>query len=306
MSPRRILFLLAGLAAATLLLAACGGDGDDDVSASDPSTSGLADGDGGDAASGGAASGGATRPWIGGTWALQSVTDGDAPVAIPTGAPLELTIAGPDQIDGDAGCNAFSGRIDAPFDGDRDGGSLSISDMSWTEMGCDNLDFEGVYLDLLMQVDQWELAPPSGLVFRGDGVELVYSIGDPPAELSLQSSTWILDTVFDGEGMERTASSVRVDKPDVTMTVAGETLTLAADGCAPIEVAVEADDGTGGPFLVAEPESLAGLVDCDDPESNLVTAIDGVAIATGYQSFDGRLTLIGLPGETLSFRAADG
>jgi len=303
MSPRRLLVLLAGLACTAILLAACGSD-DDDVSAEEPGASGLPDD--GDGTSDGAASGGATRPWIGGTWVLQSVTDAGTTVAIPTGASLELTIAGPDEIAGDAGCNRFGGRIDAPFDGDRDGGTLSISEMFWTEMACDNLDFEGVYLDLLMRVDQWELAPPSGLVFRGDGVELVYGIGEAPPELTLESSTWILDTVFDGEGMERTASSVRVDKPDVTMTVSGQTLTLTSDGCAPIEVAVEADDGTGGPFLVADPDSLAGLVDCDDPESNLVTAIDGVAIATGYQSVDGRLTLIGLPGETLSFVAADG
>lgn len=305
MSPRRLLVLLAGLAAVTIVLAACG-SGDDDLTTTDPGSSGLNDDDGGDGSDGDAASGGATRPWIGGTWVLQSVTGSDAPVTIPAGATLELTITGPDQIDGDAGCNSFGGRIDAPFDGDRDGGTLSISDMFWTEMACENLDFEVVYLDLLMQVDQWELAPPSGLVLRGDGIELVYGIGEPPPELSLESSTWILDTVFDGEGMERTASSVRVDKPDVAMTVTGQTLTLISDGCAPIEVTVEADDGTGGPFLVAEPDGLAGLVDCDDAESNLVTAAEGVASATGYQSIDGRLTLIGLPGETLSFRAADG
>ncbi len=300
MSPRRLLVLLAGLATATILFAACGSG--DDSATNDAGSSGQADDDGSD----GAASDGATRPWIAGTWALESVTGPDGPVPLPTGASLELTIAGPDQIDGDAGCNRFGGTIDAPFDGDRDGGTLSISDMFWTEMACDNLDFEGVYLDLLMLVDQWELAPPSGLVFRGDGVELVYGIGEPPPELTLESSTWVLDTVFDGEGMERTASSVRVDKPDVTMTVTGETLTLTADGCAPIEATVETVDGIGGPFLVAQPDSLADLVDCDDAESNLVSAVDGVAIATGYQSVDGRLTLIGLPGETLSFRASDG
>lgn len=300
MSSRRLLALLAVLAASVLLLAACGDD--DGTTTGEPGSSDPADDDDGDDA----ASDGGTRPWIAGTWALQSATGDDGPLILPTDRTLELTITGPDRIEGDAGCNQFGGRIDAPFDGDRDGGSLTLSELFWTEMACADLDFEVVYLDLLTRVDSWELAPPSGLVFGGDGIELVYGVGEAPPELTLGSSTWILDTVFDGEGMERTASSMRADLPEVTMAVTGSTLTLLADGCAPIEAEVETEDGVEGSFLVADPADLATLVDCEESETNLTTAVEGLAISTGYQSVDGRLTLIGLPGETLSFRAADG
>lgn len=308
MSARRLTLLLAGLVAALLLLAACGDD-DDAIATDDPGSSGLADdGDSsGGADSSGAASGGATRPWIGGDWVLESATGDDGPVTLPDGVPLGLRIQGPDLISGDAGCNIFSGTIDAPFDGDANAGPLSITDMSWTEMACEYLDTETIYLDLLGRVDRWELAPPSGLVFRGDGIELVYGIGDAAPELSIDGPTWVFDTVFDGEGMERTAASTRADLPEVAATFLDSTLTLTAEGCQPVEVNVDYTPGaTEGQLDVVDADTLAEQVDCGEAESNLTAAVDGVAISTGFQIFDGRLTLIGLPGETVSFRAADG
>ncbi|MEL6981547.1 MAG: META domain-containing protein [Actinomycetota bacterium] len=300
---------------AALVLAACGSDDDDDIAtdasgSSDPvddsSDSLGADDAGSDDASSGAAGGGATRPWIAGTWALESATGPDGPLTLPDRT-LELAIAGPDTIGGDAGCNTFGGRIDAPFDGDRDGGDLTLSELFWTEMACEDLDFEGAYLELLTAVNEWELAPPSGLVFRGDGIELVYGIGEPPAELTLEGPTWVFDTIFSGEGVERTVSSTRSDQPEVTAVFSDRTLTLQSTDCEPIEISLDdVPDATDGPLGVVDAATLADGVACDDAESNMVAAVDGVAQATGFQIFDGRLTLIGLPGETISFRAADG
>lgn len=299
------------VAACAILLAACGsGDDGDDITTDDPGSSDpiddSADSADGGTADGGAASGGATRPWIAGTWVLQSATGPDGALTLPS-QPLEMTIAGPDAISGDAGCNTFGGRIDAPFDDDRDGGDLTLSELFWTEMACEDLDVETAYLDLLTKVTDWELAPPSGLVFRGDGIELVYGIAEPPAELTLEGPTWIFDTIFDGEGVERTASSTRTDKPEVTAVIADSNLTLISEGCAPIEVGLDyIPEATDGQLAVVDAATLAERIDCDDPESNLVAAVDGLAQAIGYQIVDGRLTLIGLPGETISFRAADG
>lgn len=308
-TPGRHALVLIALAVTALFLAACGsGDDGDDIATDDAGSSGPADDDtiDGAAGDGGAARGGATRPWIAGTWALQSAAGPDGALALPDRT-LELTIAGPDTIGGDAGCNTFGGRIDAPFDGDRDGGDLTLSELFWTEMACEDLDFETAYLDLMTQVTGWELTPPSGLVFRGEGIELAYGIGQAPAELTLEGTTWVFDTIFSGEGVERTASSTRTDKPEVTAVIADSNLTFTSEGCAPIEVDLDyLPDTTDGQLAVVDAATLADRIDCDDPESNLVAAVDGLAKATGYQIVDGRLTLIGLPGETISFRAADG
>lgn len=304
MSPRRFSLLLAVLAASLLLVSACGSeDGEAGTDADGTIDDALPD----DASSGDGAGGDASRPWIAGAWVLESATATDGPLSLPPGTPLPLSITGPDGIEGNAGCNGFSGRINAPFDGVQDGGSLSISQLSMTEMGCEHLDFEIRYFELLAGVDEWALAPPSGLVFRGDGIELVYTVGAPPAERPLEGTTWIFDTVFSGEGIERTASSTRADQPEVTALLLGGVLTLSAEGCSPVEINVGYEPGgVDGAFTIEEPESLAGRVDCADQESNLVAAVDGVAQSTGFQIFAGRLTLIGLPGETVSFRAADG
>ncbi len=313
-SPRRRLpMLVALLAVLAVVAAACGSDDtsteagsdasdpSDESDASDESddnNAGDGAGDGGDAASGG------TRAWIAGSWVLQSATGPDGPLALPP-VELDLTITGPDQVEGNAGCNSFGGTISAPFDDDADAGPLTLDELFITEMACEYLDVELAYVDLLTSVDRWELAPPSGLIFRGEGVELVYGIGAAPAEVPLEQTLWVFDTIFDGEGVERTASSTRSDKPEVTATFAGGVLTVEADDCGPIEIAVTYEPGAAdGPLAVAD--GTEPVADCDDPESNLVAAIDGIVAASGFQIFDGRLTLIGLPGETVSFRASDG
>ncbi|MEM7273024.1 MAG: META domain-containing protein [Actinomycetota bacterium] len=174
------LLLLAVFGVLGLLLAACG-DETPDIAvdagvAPDSPPDGPADDDAaGD--SGAAAGGGATRPWIGGDWVLASITVDGTKVAIPDGAVLDLSIVGPDQISGSAGCNSFGGTISAPFDGDADAGALTIGELAITEMACEILDFESTYVDALVAANEWELAPPQGLVFRGDGVELNYLLG---------------------------------------------------------------------------------------------------------------------------------
>ena len=322
MSRSRLLLLTFAL---LFSLAACGGD-DDTIAAGSDDETGASTDDGGavvgddtdgddtdgeagdetdDAAGSGAAGGGTTRPWIGGEWVLRALTVDGASVAIPPTAELQMTITGPGTISGDAGCNSFSGDFSAPFDGDRDAGSLSWNGLAITEMACDILDFELQYVDALLSANEWELAPPDGLIFRGDGVELNYGTGAPPAAINFEDSQWLFDTIFDGEGVERTASSTRADKPEVTLVVAGGVATLSSEDCGSIALtALDYTAGNEGPISFSGVE--AAFEACEDPESNMLAAAQGLADATGFMVFDGRLTFIGLPGETVSFIATDG
>lgn len=287
-----------------MTLAACGSD-DDSVSAgSDGDTDLPAVDDGGDGDDSNAAGGDATRPWIGGEWDLQSMTVDGAEVDIPATAAVNLTITGPDSITGDAGCNSINGVISAPFDGDRDGGTLTIGDLAMTEMGCDILDFESQYVDALVATNEWELAPPSGLVFRGEGIELVYGIGAPAAEVAFENTEWLFDTIYDGEGVDRTASSTRADKPQVTAIFAAGQAELISEDCGTVTLGAGYETGSDGPITFEGTE--AAFSACEDPESNMLSAIQGLADASSFQVFDGRLTFIGLAGETVSFIAADG
>ncbi|MEM7325106.1 MAG: META domain-containing protein [Actinomycetota bacterium] len=299
MLPHRLLLLIFVL---VLGLAACGDDNDGTVDAgagSDADSDLPADGD---ADGSGAAASGGTRPWIGGEWDLVSMTVDGAAITIPPTASVNLSITGPDQVTGDAGCNSFGGTISAPFDGDRDGGPLMLGEVAITEMGCDILDFESQYVDALVATTEWELAPPSGLVFRGDGVELVYGIAAPPAEVAFENTEWLFDTIFDGEGVERTASSTRGDKPPVTAVFAAGQATLTSDDCGTVTIGVRYDADTDAGAISFDKTDPG----CTDPESNMIPAVRGLVDATGFQIFDGRLTFIGLPGETVSFIAADG
>lgn len=296
-APRFFFIVLATV----LGLAACGSDDSVDAGAGGlPGGSATDDGGSGDAASGGA-----TRPWIGGDWTLQSITVDGAVVAIPPGAQITLAITGPDQIQGDAGCNSFGGTITTAFDEDRDGGSLSLGEIAITEMACDILDFESQYVNALMAATEWELAPPAGLVFRGDTVELIYGPGQPPADVPFENTPWRFDTIFAGDGVNRTASSTRGDKPPVTATFAGGQATLVSDDCGIVTLGA-AYDGDSSEGAITFNGIDAALTACADPESNMVAALQGLADATGFGVYEGRLTFIGLPGETVSFVAADG
>lgn len=306
MSPHRLFLFIASLLAAAALLGACGSDDDPiDAGAGLPGADDGGDDGGDDAAS----SGGSTRPWIAGDWVLDSATGPDGPLSIPDGLALGLSIAGPDEIRGDLGCNSFGGTISAPFDDDADAGPLTVSDMAQTEMACEHLDFEVKYGPLLAAATRWELAPPDGLVFRGEGIELTYRVAEPAAPVALEETIWVFDTIFDGEGVERTASTPRLDKPEVTLVLADGVATLSSEDCGPIELAATWEPGgSDGAFTPEDPAAAtaAASADCDDPDSNLPVAVAGVADATGYMINDGRLTFIGLPGETVSFRAQDG
>lgn len=304
LTSARLLGLLTLVTATVLLLAACGSGDQVDLGAGGGTADREGDdGDDGEPADGGGAAGGPTRPWIAGQWTLQSATGDGVELTIPAGLTLELSIAGPDQISGDLGCNRFDGTISAPRDDDRDGGSLSLDDLAQTEMACEHLAFETAYAPLLGVVDEWELAPPAGLVLRGEGVELAYSAAAPVAPASLEGTPWRFDTVYSGDGANRAASTPRMDKPPVSAVVEAGRVTLTSEDCGTTVLDVIYEPGTEGSFAPADPAAVAG---CADPESNMETVVTGIGAATGYQIFENRLTLIGLPGETVSFVADDG
>ncbi len=273
----RVLSLFAVLA---LLLAACG---DDDVIVQ---SSGITDGTDAPDDSG-------TRPSIAGDWRLVSLTVDTAGVDLPVGVDLDVTIDS-GSIQGLGGCNRFGGSITA-----EDDGTMRIDEIFSTEMACEVLDFETIYLPALAGANQWEVTP-DGLTFRGDGTEMNYAQLEAAPPLALEETVWTFDTIFDGEGVNRTASTPRLDLPEVTLVIADGQATLTSEDCGVVGFALNYEPGVDGNIAIPDPDGLD--VACD-AESNMHPAVEGIMAATGFMIDESRLTFIGLPGETVAFVA---
>ena len=274
--------------AIAMISSACGSSETVDVGDSQPGTTAAPTDDASDQ--------GGTRPTLKGVWVLRSFTLDGVDVPLPDGTiDMEIELG---QIGGTGGCNSFGGQIDA-----ADDGGLTITNMAWTEMACADagrMGFESSYLPALGGVTRWE-ASPDGIIFSSDTAVLTFEPGEPPTTLPFQNTTWTFDTIFSGSGVERAASSTDHSAPEVTAIIADGTVTLVADDCGPISLRINYEDGFDGNLNVAD-KDIADRPACDDPAPNMTAAIDGFWEATGFMVYESRMTLIGLPGELISFR----
>lgn len=288
-SWRALLLVGATVLVALLAAGACGSDsGNSDSGNSDSGNSDSIDNvpttdSGSDA----------TRPSIAGPWDLEAVTIDGTDVPIPPTARVALEIE-QGRISGQGGCNSFGGQIDA-----ADDGRLALIDLSWTEMGCEFLEFETIYLPALAKSTAWSVSP-TGLTFLGPDSELRYRAGPAPVHLPLSGIDWRFDTVFSGEGVGRTASTPDMTRAEVVLRIAEGTATLASSDCGTVTIAIDAQEGRDGAFIVAD-NATGQRPQCDDASSNLLVAFDAMVASTGFMIDQQRLTLIGLPGETVGF-----
>jgi heat shock protein HslJ len=294
---RSILWLVALLLAATTVVAACGGEttvaGGDDI----PDDDGIDDD--GDDGSGDAASGSATGVSLAGTWELSGLDVDGAPVDLPGGRPILITIA-LGEIEGDGGCNRFSGPIDR-----GDDGSLTVGPLTQTEMACEILDFEVTYTVALMAATSWE-ATPDTISFVSDSARITYTARpEPTAEaVPLIGTVWVLDSIYGpGEGPERAVSSIDMSAPGVEVVLDATSVSVFNERCTDVVFDLVLAEGEGGGSI----EVLdGGGSQCEGMESenpNFDIGIGGLLQASGYLLDGDRLILIGEEGELIGFRA---
>lgn len=289
MMKKRLLHLVAAMLILTLVSNACGSSETVDVGDAQPGTTAAPSDD--------ASSGSGTRPTLKGIWVLRSFTLDGVDVPLPDDTiDMEIELG---RIGGTGGCNSFGGQIDA-----ADDGGLTITDMAWTEMACaepGRMAFESSYLPALAGVAEWN-ASPDGITFSSDSAVLTFEPGEPPTTLPFENTTWTFDTIFSGSGVERAASTTDQSKSEVTAVIADGAVTLTADDCGPISLRINHEDGSDGNLNVVDKDT-ADKPSCADPTSNMTAAIAGFWDATGFMVNESRMTLIGLPGELISFRA---
>jgi heat shock protein HslJ len=159
-----------------------------------------------------------------GEWELVSGTASGRPLPQPAGSRATLTLDG-SQAGGTSFCNHYS----ATYRGN--GGAIEFDAIGGTEMGCapEVMEAEYAYSAALAEVDT-VVVEAVDLVLTGPGVELRFRPVPevPPSELV--GTTWVLDTLLDGE----VASSV----------VGGSMVRLEADGTVTATTACHTLSGT--------------------------------------------------------------
>jgi heat shock protein HslJ len=188
-----------------------------------------------------------------GTWRL--VSGRDAGGSLPDLADRQVTlVVDGEQAGGVSACNHYGGRIEV------DGETVSIGDLGGTEMGCepDVMELEQRYLAALGAVERGERVDDE-LTLSGPDVALEYDLVPPEPDADLVGTTWLLESLVDGE----TASS----------TVPGGRLELTDDGT------LTAETGCGevaGTYRLEGDETVATLI---DPEPGPPTPCDELAAA---------------------------
>ncbi len=291
--PNQLSIAISVLLLSLAMITGCGSDEQSSSTANtDDQNSGEPDTGGDDVTS--QAAGSSTSLSLAGTWILDSlVVDGEA-VELPV-QPISITIE-LGRIDGMAGCNSFGGTIDR-----GDDGSLSISALSATEMACDELPFEMVYLPLLPTATNWA-GGPDGISISGPTFTASYVLGQDPIAAPISGTVWQLATIFNGEGVERAASSVDQSQTPTLLVIDTTTATLSGPCSVTIDVDYDNASTSDGPFsaTLREGSQQQGC------SQDFLRALDGLDQASGYMIDGQQLTFIGLAGETVGFVNSEG
>lgn len=142
-----------------------------------------------------------------GSWQLVNGHGPEGPIPILEGHAITLTFEEQGAIGGTAACNHYFG------DATIGGGSISISGVGASEMGCSPqqvMESERAYLQALPAVATYERTGDE-LVLTGPDTELVYERLAPPPTAELVGTRWELDSLIHGSGPDGAVSNAQGD-----------------------------------------------------------------------------------------------
>jgi heat shock protein HslJ len=219
-----------------------------------------------------------------------STPDGDwqltGGVAIVDGFPITMSIEGR-EVSGRAACNSYFGTV--TVDGDR----IAIGELGATEMGCEPavMEAEAAFMAALLEVATFE-RDGDRLTLSGPETELSFEPVTPVPTASLVGTTWVLDTLIEGEAVS---------------TAGGDpaTLVLAEDGTLSASTGCRTLTGTwlerGGVIVVP---TLSAEGECPDELSKQDSLVVTVIGDEFRAAVDGdRLTLMSMGSDGLGYRA---
>lgn len=223
-----------------------------------------------------------------GSWHLVSGRDADGTFEL-RGREVTLEVEGT-EAGGTSACNLYGGRVEV------DGDSVRLSELGGTEMGCepDVMALEQRYLEALRAVERGERSEDA-LTLSGTGVSLEFSLDAPVEDAALVGTTWLLESLIDGESVSSVASDGELrflDGGAVVATVGcgvqRARYTLDGDDVVLTEL-TDRDPGTGmcTPDVEAQHEHAVDVL-----RDGFTARIEG-----------DRLTLMNRHGKGLDFRA---
>lgn len=261
---------LAATALLAILAGACGSDsitatGDSDGSAPNPTGPNIVDG----------------------SWILTNGSVDEEPMTLIDDYTVTMVIAD-GEIAGRAACNGYGGSVAI------DDTSFALDALSWTEMGCEPapMELEGLFLRGISQVDT---VTRSGDIanLTGPGVSFDFALVPPVPTAKLIGSTWVLNTIIQGE----TTSSTATNAEPATLRLDADGTFVGTTGCrrvsgdyvvsgSSLQFTSWGADGTCPAELETQDSSVVSVL-----EGDISVAIDGT-----------RLTLTVPGGEGLAYR----
>jgi heat shock protein HslJ len=191
------------------------------------------------------------------------------------------------NVSGRAACNSYFGTVTV------NGSAVSFAELGQTAMGCEPavMAAEATFLTMLGLAESFEYAE-GGLVLETPQGDLVFHEVAPAPTAALIDTTWMLETLLEGE----TASSVGGDPA---------TLLLGADGTLSASTGCRTLTGSwlenGGVIIVPE---LSAEGECPDElwkQDSLVVTVVGDEFSAEIEG--DRLTLTSMGGDGLVYRA---
>ena len=223
---------------------------------------------------------------IDGAWQLESGTVAGEAVPLVDGYRITFTGEGT-SFGGTAACNQYGATVDI------DGGAAAVTELFVTEIACDPevMDSEATYLTGLQAIDRADRTGDR-LVLAGPDVELEFVAVPPVAAADLIGTTWVLESLVDGETVSTSLGEL------VTAEFLDDGTFMALTGCRTLTGAyVAVGDEIATPSMSAEGECTAEL---QSQDSHIVTVFEGPFTI----DIDGDLLTLTIAGdEGLMYRA---
>jgi len=222
-----------------------------------------------------------------GEWELAGGTLDGAPFPLVDGWRVTMFLDD-GMIGGTAACNGYGGRYDT------DGSSITLTEWSITEMGCqpDVMESEQAFLSVLQKPLTLSRTGDE-LAVTGEGFDLQFTKIEPIATAALIGTVWELHTIVQGDAATRFIgeASLILD-PDGTFT--------ASTGCRQV-------DGT---YLITGDELLfpdmAATGECPADQTDQDNAVISVLESARVEIDGDQLRLLSSGGEGLQYSAVDG
>jgi heat shock protein HslJ len=223
-----------------------------------------------------------------GAWVLTGGT-ADAEVLQPLpDAPVTLVVAG-QEASGRSACNHYGATLR------RDGDAIGVSNVGGTEMGCEPhvMELERRYVGALMAVTAARRGEET-LTLTGPAVRLDFALEPPVPTADLVGTTWVLESVLDGDTAASPSGRARL-RLDEDGTLVGST------GCREFRGRYRVH---GSEVVLSELDATVGRDRCTatsrDQDEHVLTVLEGFrAVVEGDL-----LTLTARDGRGLQLRAA--